>query len=61
MPIKTKYDKLLEEEGREAANAYMKKLRSKVKNHKGLNDMSPERRKEISAMGVEARRLKRGN
>jgi len=61
MPVRTKYEKLVEEEGIEAAREYMRNLRSKVKNVRGLKDASKKRRKEISAMGVKARQNKRVN
>lgn len=63
MPLKTKYEKILEEQGIEAANAYMRQLASKVKkkNRRGLQDNPEAERKRISALGVAARQAKRGN
>lgn len=61
MPIVTKYEKILKEEGKAAADLYMKELSAKVKNRKGFKDVSAERRREIAMLGVEARKAKRGN
>lgn len=59
MPIKTKYEKLVEENGVEAANAYMKELRSRVKHMPGGSFRNKDFAKAASLKGVEAKRKKR--
>lgn len=59
MPIKTHYERLLEEQGKEVADAYMKELRGKVKHIPGGSFRDKKFAKEASLKGVAAKRAKR--